>query len=208
MCTPTPQISSLLFLLCGECCRYQEQIDQVVHNIARLKREKDCHGETSKATSALWNAIRSEHVNLDGRLRDMYVWMSAASDDPSENVELPREVVQGMLQGEPAPWHVGGACSSLRLMLGRRFFVVTNDQARCAEQLAVLPLEKRRLVQWLLMMLDLISGHLGVMEEKEACSPIEGAPWLLTTEHGVSFWLKWHGKRVGTILSRVNELEW
>ena len=190
-------------------CRYQEQIDQVVRQIAHLNQEKNHYGEASKETSKMVNDIKKEHAKLRDRLREMYVWQSAASDDPYERVELPQDAVKGMLQGEPAPWHVGGASSSLKLILGRRFFVAINDQARCEEQLSVLPVERKRMRQWLEVMLDLISGRIGVMEQH---GQVQGgqhvAPWLLTPQHGAVFWLKVHAKRLAAMLSQTNSLKW
>lgn len=179
----------------------------MVRRIAHLRREKNKQGEASKATADLGKAICREHKKLNGRLQDLYVWKAAASEDESESVELPGAVLQGMLQGEPAPWHLGGASSSLRLSLGRRYFVATNAQTRCAEQLSILPLEKRRLAQWLQMMLDLISGRIGVLEE--ACRPphVEKASWLLTPEDGLTFWLKWHAKRLAEILCHTKKVK-
>ena len=175
----------------------------MVHNIAHMGMLKNHQGPASKETADLGKKIGRAHAHLRDKLQEMYVWMSAASDDPEEKVELPQGVVDGMLQGEPAPWHAGGAFSGPRLVLGRRFFVAVNDQARCDEQLSRLPVEKRRLMQWLQLMLHQIRER--VQEHGPGIPPLS-APWCLAPQHGAVFWLKRHERKLSAMVREVEGL--
>lgn len=183
-----------------------------MHELAHKCVEKRQQGEASKVTQALASRIRSLHSKLRKCLEEMYAWMAAADDDPHANVRLPESVVDGMLQGEPAPWHAGSQSSGVRLMFGRRSFMAFNDRQRCEEQLSVLPIERKRLVQWLEVMLQsvnersrLIGEELGVHVAGGSSAPSRHG----ARQHGQLFWLQWHAGRLSMLLDEVEKkLQW
>lgn len=170
-----------------------------MHELAQRRNESEKLGPTSKVTIALGKKVSSLHARLRSTLEEMYAWMAAASDDPHADVRYPQHVIDGMLRKDPdpAPWHAGSQSSGVRLMLGRRFFMAESDLHRCQEHLLVLPIEKRRLMQWLEIMSARIDEHLSAIEGELPLGPNE--PWHLIKQHGVQFWLRWHARRLAAL---------
>lgn len=186
-----------------------------MHELAQKAIEKRQLGETCQLTQALASKMRKLHLKLRSTLEEMYAWMEAESDDVDADVRLPQSAVDAMLQGDPAPWHVGSQSSGLRLMLGRRFFMARNDRERCLEQLSILPVEKKRLVKWLDAMVErvkeskeAVQSELSVHTQSELCvhagDGMPSYPWHLTRQHGMSFWLQWHASRLAAMQDEVN----
>jgi len=187
-------------------CRHQSAIDATVHEIAQKTLEKHQQGEASKVTNTLANKIRALHGKLRVSLEELYAWMAAADDDPQADVKLSESVVSGMLQGNPAPWHVGSQSNGLRLMLGRRFYMADNDRQRCEEQLAVLPIEKKRLVQWLDIMRQRVQERIDALSDADI---VPSSSWQYTCQHGELHWLRWHGHKLVRMREEVDgRLKW
>ena len=88
-----------------------------------------------------------------------------------------------MLSGEPAPWQYGSEFSGADMFFGRQFFMASNDERRCHEELQVLPVEKRRLEAWL-------AGALACVSDAHGDLCYEGrAPHELSCDDGKCFWL-------------------
>jgi len=169
--------------------------------------EKRQQGEASKATQALASKIRGLHTKLHNRLEELYSWMRGASEDEHANVRLDASEVDAMLRGEPAPWHAGSQSSGVRLLIGRRFHMAESDRQRCEEQLEVLPVEKRRLVQWLEIMLQRVRERVRVLLEAGVHvdeGPIPQA-WHLTRQHGELFMLRLHARKLELMREEVEK---
>lgn len=153
-----------------------------MHEIAQKTLKKHQQEEVSKVTNALANEIRALHGKLRASLEDMYAWMAPAADDPRADVKLSECVVSGMLRGNPGPRHVGSQSYGLRLMLGRRLYLVDDDQQRCEEQLIAMPVEKKRLVQWLDITRQQVQEHMMLKVKRTLCCPLLGnAPFSMVS---------------------------
>jgi len=183
-------------------CRRQSAIDATVHEIAQNTLEKHQQGEARKATNTLANKIRALHCKLCVSLEELYAWMAAAADDLQADVKLSESVVSGMLQRNPVPWHVGSQSYGLRLMLGRWFFMADNDRQRCEEQLAVLPIEKKRLVLCLDIMRQRVQEHIDALSDADT---VPSSSCQYTCQHGEVHWLGWHSHKLVRMREEVDE---
>jgi len=92
-----------------------------------------------------------------------------------------------MLKGEPAPWQYGSEFSGLDMFFGRQYFLASNDEQRCREELQSLPVEKQRLQAWLAGALACVFHTQGLLS---SCH--ERVPYELSCDDGRSFWLGLH----------------
>lgn len=96
-----------------------------------------------------------------------------------------------MLRGDAAPWEAGGQQSGYEMMLGRRYFMATNDMKRCEEQLQVLVVEKRRLASYFAHHIAKVDAAISSLGELDFEVPDSS----LTVAHGHLFTLKQHAQQ-------------
>lgn len=93
------------------------------------------------------------------------------------------------------------------MMLGRRFYMADNDRQRCEEQLIVLPIEKKRLVQWLEIMREQVQVRIHALMSEALIEP--SYPWQYTRQHGELHWLGWHDHKLAGMRKEGDDrLKW
>ena len=102
--------------------------------------------------------IKSVRIEVDKLLNELYIWTVVATSDSPEDVAHSSDTVDKMFVEGEMPWDEDA--EGTHLYLGRKFYFYDETRQRCDEELVRLPVEKRRLGNWLQDSLDIIEQAL------------------------------------------------
>ena len=144
---------------------YHARIEGAIAEYHHWRDERVKAGVAGVESKNVMGKIKNARCEVDKLLSELYIWTVVGTDDSPDTVSLTSDVVDKMFADGSMPWDEDA--DGTHLYLGRKFHFHASTRDRCDEELVRIPIEKRRLGNWLQDSLAIIDSAL--IESSPVC---------------------------------------
>lgn len=201
--------TSLQLLKSMEIRGYHARIEGAIAEYHHWRDERVKAGVAGIESKGVLSKIKTARANVDKLVSELCIWTVVGTEDSPETVALSSDIVDKMFAEGEMPWDEDAEGS--HLYLGRKFCFDDSTRERCEEELARIPIETRRLANWLKDSLGIIESAL--IESSPALSTSNPPESLLerhivgALEGGKRGNLLRHERDIKSVIDSLRELE-